>query len=276
MPKQQSAASKAKAKKGAKKKKLVDPFLKKDWYVVKVPKWTPRKKDHFRVGFSPATRGKQRKAMENRTFVINLADLQDEDKSNDFDLLSWKKFKFITEEMFGDKLLTQWHGMDITRDKRCSLIRKWHTMMECFCDAKTTDGYVLRVKALAFTKKQSTQIKKNCYAKNSQRHEIRAKMREIIRNAVSGSDLKSVVKKLGKSSIGTDIRKSCQKLFPLKHALIEKVKVVRRPKHDAAKVMEMHELKHGFDEIQDKEMESGDEDGSGDEGSENYDSDEAD
>jgi len=275
MPKQQSAAAKAKAKKGAKKKKLVDPFLKKDWYVIKVPKWTPRKKDHFRVGFSPATRGKQRKAMENRTFVINLADLQDEDKSNDFDLLSWKKYKFITEEIFGDKLLTQWYGMNITRDKRCSLIRKWHTMMECFCDAKTTDGYVLRVKALAFTKKQSTQIKKNCYAKNSQRHEIRAKMREIIRNAVSGSDLKSVVKKLGKSSIGTDIRKSCQKLFPLKHALIEKVKVVRRPKHDAAKVMEMHELKHGFDEIQDKEMESGDEEGSGDEGSENYDSDEA-
>jgi len=266
MPKQQSAAAKAKAKKGAKKKKLVDPFLKKDWYVIKVPKWTPRKKDHFRVGFSPATRGKQRKAMENRTFVINLADLQDEDKSNDFDLLSWKKYKFITEEIFGDKLLTQWYGMNITRDKRCSLIRKWHTMMECFCDAKTTDGYVLRVKALAFTKKQSTQIKKNCYAKNSQRHEIRAKMREIIRNAVSGSDLKSVVKKLGKSSIGTDIRKSCQKLFPLKHALIEKVKVVRRPKHDAAKVMEIHELKHGFDPIvevneddEDEEMGSGDE-----------------
>jgi len=275
MPKQQSAAAKAKAKKGSKKKKLVDPFLKKDWYVIKVPKWTPRKGEgvHFRVGFSPATRGKQRKAMENRTFVVNLADLQTNDKTNDYDQLSWKKYTFITEEMFGDKLLTQWYGMNITRDKRCSLIRKWHTMMECFCDAKTTDGYVLRVKALAFTKKQSTQIKKNCYAKNSQRHEIRAKMREIIRNAVSGSDLKSVVKKLSKSSIGTDIRKSCQKLFPLKHALIEKVRVVRRPKHDAAKVMEMHDLKHGFDEIK-KEEKSDEEDGDGDE-EENYSSDDS-
>ena len=167
MPKQ-SQALKAKQKKGAKKKKLVDAFLKKDWYVVKVPQWTARKRDHFRVGFSPATRGKQRRALENRTFVINVGDLQDEDKMNQHDDLNWKKFKFITEETFGDKLLTQWHGMDITRDKRCPLIRKWHTMLECFCDAKTSDGYVLRVKALAFTKKQSTQIKKNCYAKNSQ------------------------------------------------------------------------------------------------------------
>ena len=168
MPKQASAAQKAKAKKGSKKKKLVDPFLKKDWFVIKVPQWTSRRNDHYRVGFSPATKGKARKAMENRTFTINLGDLQDEDQKNEHDDLNWKKYKFMTEEVFGDKLLTQWHGMEITRDKRCSLIRKWHTMLECFCDAKTSDGYVLRVKALAFTKKQPTQIKKNCYAKSTQ------------------------------------------------------------------------------------------------------------
>jgi len=269
MPKQQSV-SKQKSKKGAKKKKLVDAFLKKDWYVVKVPQWTPRKMDKFRVGFSPATRGRQRKALESRTFVINLGDLQNNDQKNEFDTLSWKKYKFIVEETFGDKLLTQWHGMTITRDKRCSLIRKWHTMMECFCDAKTTDGYVLRVKAMAFTKKQSTQIKKNCYAKNSQRHAIRAKMREIIKNAISGTDLKGVVKKLSKSSIGTDIRKSCQVLYPLKHALIEKVKVVRKPKKDVAKLMEMHELKHGFDPIEVARSVDGSEDGDDDDDS-NYD-----
>merc|ERR1719461_1186905 len=259
MPKGQSQAQKQKqrAKKGAKKKKIVDPFLKKDWYVIKVPTWTQRRDDHYRVGFSPASKGKSRKALENRTFTINLGDLQNNDKQNANDDMNWKKFKFQLEETFGDKLLTQWYGMEITRDKRCSLIRKWHTMLECFCDAKTTDGYVLRIKALAFTKKQPTQIKKNCYAKNSQRHQIRAKMREIIKNHVSGSDLKSFVKKLWKTApktqgndvIGNDIRKSCQMYFPLKMALIEKVKVVRKPKKDVARLMEQHELKHGFDPI---------------------------
>lgn len=258
-----SSVSKQKQKKGSKKKKLTDAFLKKDWYVVKVPKYMPTTEAKWRVGFSPATKGKGRKALDQRTFVINLGDLQNEEKKNNHDDLNWKKFTFITEEVFGDKLLTQWHGMSITRDKRCSLIRKWHSMITTFCDAKTTDGYVLRIKALAFTKRQSTQIKKNCYAKNSQIRLIRARMREIIKNHVSQTDLKGVVDKLTKSRIGTDIRKSCQLTFPLKVCLIEKVKVHRKPKKDVAKLMEVHDLTTGFDAIEEDESEV--EDGDGDE-----------
>merc|ERR1712130_302023 len=222
---------------------------KKDWYVVKVPKYMPTSQNKWRVGYTPATKGKARKALESRSFVINLGDLQNEGQKNEHDDLNWKKFKFITEEVFGDKLLTQWHGMEITRDKRCSLIRKWHSMIEAFCDAKTTDGYVLRIKALAFTKRQSTQIKKNCYAKPSQMRIIRGRMREIIRNHISSTDLKGVVDKLSKSDIGNDIRKSCQLTFPLKVCLIEKVKVLRKPKKDVAKLMAMHDLTVGFDEL---------------------------
>ena len=168
MPTAQSIAQKSRAKKGGKKKRAVDVFLKKDWYVVKVPTYMKCDKNAYRVGYTPANKGKARKALECRSFVINLGDLQNDDHKNEHEELNWKKFKFMTEETFGDKLLTQWHGMEITRDKRCSLIRKWHSMIEAFCDAKTTDGYVLRVKALAFTKRQMGQIKKNCYAKTSQ------------------------------------------------------------------------------------------------------------
>eukprot|EP00483_Globobulimina_turgida_P000529 UN00529 len=249
MPKAQSAAQKAKAKKGMKKIRVADPFLKKDWYVVKVPTYMPNTTNKWRVGYTPANKAKSRKSLENRSFVINLGDLQNEEKKNAHDDLNWKKFKFITEETFGDKILTQWHGMQITRDKRCSLIRKWHSMIETFCDAKTTDGYVLRIKALAFTKRQSTQIKKNCYAKTSQMRIIRARMRDIIRNHVSSADLQGVVAKLSTSSIGTDIRKSCQLTFPLKICLIEKVKVLRKPKKDIPKLMAMHDLTTGFDPL---------------------------
>jgi len=257
-----SVAQKSRAKKGGKKKRAVDVFLKKDWYVVKVPKYMPTTQNKWRVGYTPATKGKARKALESRSFVINLGDLQNEDQKNEHDDLNWKKFKFITEEVFGDKILTQWHGMEITRDKRCSLIRKWHSMITAFCDAKTTDGYVLRVKALAFTKRQMGQIKKNCYAKTSQMRVIRGRMREIIRNHVSGSDLKGVVDKLSKSDIGNDIRKSCQLTFPLKICLIEKVKVLRKPKKDVAKLMEMHDLQTGFDALVDDAEEGSDEDDS--------------
>eukprot|EP01083_Nonionella_stella_P291313 991305_1 len=260
MPKAQSAAQKAKAKKGMKKKRAADPFLKKDWYVVKVPTFMPTSQNKYRVGYTPANKGNSRKALESRSFVINLGDLQNEEKKNQHDDLNWKKFKFITEETFGDKLLTQWYGMEITRDKRCSLIRKWHSMIEAFCDAKTTDGYVLRIKALAFTKRQSTQIKKNCYAKTSQMRIIRKRMREIIRNHISSSDLQTVVDKLSKSDIGTDIRKSCQLTFPLKICLIEKVKVLRKPKQDSANLLAMHDLTTGFDVLVDNEDSDDDQD----------------
>merc|ERR1712087_1095598 len=157
----------------------------------------------------------------------NLGDLQNEEKKNSHDDLNWKKYKFITEETFGDKLLTQWHGMSITRDKRCSLIRKWHSMITAFC-----------------------------YAKTAQMRTIRARMCEIMRNHGSTTDLKGVVQKLTKSQIGTDIRKACQLTFPLKVCLIEKVKVIRKPKKDVAKIMQIHDLTTGFDAIEEDEEEN--------------------
>merc|ERR1712048_1115927 len=91
------------------------------------------------------------------------------------------------------------------------------------------------------------------------------RMREIIKNHVSGTDLKGVVEKLTKSDIGNDIRKSCQLTFPLKICLIEKVKVLRKPKKDVAKLMQMHDLVHGFDDLTAIAEEQGSdaEDGSG-------------
>merc|ERR1719507_2872735 len=50
--------------------------------------------------------------------------------------------------------LTDFHGMSLARDKLCSLIRKWTTLIEAFADVKTTDGYVVRMFVIAFTKKR--------------------------------------------------------------------------------------------------------------------------
>merc|ERR1712211_88542 len=57
---------------------------------------------------------------------------------------------------------------------------------------------------------------------------------------VSSTDLKEVVNKLIPDSIARDIEKACQGIYPLHDVHIRKVKVLKRPRFDLTKLMDMH------------------------------------
>lgn len=57
---------------------------------------------------------------------------------------------------------------------------------------------------------------------------------------MSQSDLRDVVTKLIPDSIGKDIEKACSNLYPLSDVYIRKVKVVKKPRFDLAKLLELH------------------------------------
>jgi small subunit ribosomal protein S3Ae len=101
--------------------------------------------------------------------------------------------------------LTNFHGMDTTKDHLCSLVRKWHTLIEATVDAKTSDGFLLRLLLIAFTKRGDKQLKATTYAKRSQVNQIWKNMVEIITKAVSKSTLKEVVNKLINEKIPVEI-----------------------------------------------------------------------
>lgn len=105
---------------------------------------------------------------------MNLADL-----NNDEDQAS-KKIRLCIEEVQGRSCLTDFYGMTLTRDKICSLIKKWQTLIEAHVDVKTTDGYVVRLFCIAFTKRRPDQVRANCYAQSAQIRRIRKKMVEIM------------------------------------------------------------------------------------------------
>jgi small subunit ribosomal protein S3Ae len=129
--------------------------------------------------------------LKGRVFEISLAELN-KDESQGF-----RKVKLICEDVQGTNVVTNFHGLDMTRDKLCSLIRKWRTLIEANVDVRTTDGYVLRVFAIAFTKKHAKQDPKStCYAQSGQVRNIRKKMFEIINEEATKSDLKELVQKL--------------------------------------------------------------------------------
>merc|ERR1719428_1936445 len=84
------------------------------------------------------------------------------------------------------------------------------------------------------------QVKNNCYAQSSQIRRIRKKMVEIMTAEASKVQLRDLVKKLIPESISKEIEKQTQGIFPLKDTLIRKVKILKKPKFDITKLMELH------------------------------------
>jgi len=224
----------SKSKKGG-KKRVGDPMAKKEWYDLKAPSMF-----HVRsCGKTLVTKSAGTKlatdGLKGRVFELNLADLQTDDDQ------AFRKIKLCCEDVQEKNCLTDFHGMDITRDKLCSMVRKWHSLIEASVDVKTTDGYLLRMFCIAFTNKHKTQVRTTCYARTSQIRRIRAIMMDTMTKEANKVQLRELVKKFIPESIGTRIEGACKHIFPLQSVYIRKVKILKKPKLDIAKLMELHD-----------------------------------
>jgi len=222
------------AKKGGVKKKVVDPFTRKEWYDIKAPSVFGPKQQVGKT-FVNRTAGTRiaSEGLKGRIFEVNLADLSnDEDKA-------YRKIKLRAEDVIGKNVLTNFYGMDLTTEKYRSLVRKWQSLIETNVDVKTTDGYYLRLFAIAFTAKRPNQIKKTCYAQTSQKRAIRKKMVDIIVREASTVSLNDLVAKFIPESIANQIVKETQMIFPLTNVFIRRAKVLKTPKFDAYKLQEL-------------------------------------
>lgn len=181
-----------KGKKGT-KKRVGDRFLKKEWWTVKAPGMF--KERIFTRTPINVTQGKvlASECIKGRVFEANHADLNKDIKDK-----SHQKFKFIVEdaEPATKECITNFYGLETTRHFNCNIIRKWHSLIECFTDVKTKDGFLLRLFTIAFTKRQKKQLRATCYAQRSQVKQIRKIMQAEITKEVRKSTLKEVTIKL--------------------------------------------------------------------------------
>merc|ERR1712062_122299 len=188
----------------------------KDWYDIKAPSlFKVRQVGKTLVNRTQGTRIAS-DGLKGRVYEVSLADLQNENDAE----RSFRKFKLVCEEVQGKNCLANFHGMGLTTDKLRSMVKKWQTLIEANCDVKTTDGYTLRVFCIGFTRKQELSTKKTAYAQAGQVRNIR--------------------KKMIPDSIARDIEKACQGIYPLHDVHIRKVKVMKRPRFDLNKLMDMH------------------------------------
>jgi len=229
-----------KNKKLGKKKKgtarrAQDPFQRKEWYEVKAPTNFPARAIGKTVATKTTGQRQARDSLIGRVFEASLGDLKPQGGEDE----AFRKFRFRVEEVQGSQCLTNFYGMDLTTDKLRSLVRKWQTLIETHVDVKTADGYTLRLFAIAFTKRRNNQLRKTSYAQSSQIKQIRKKMTEIIQRE-SACELNELVNKLVSEVIGREIEKSTQGIYPLKDVMIRKVKMLRSPKTDVGKLLDLH------------------------------------
>jgi small subunit ribosomal protein S3Ae len=222
----------SKGRKGT-KKKIVDPFSRKEWYTIKAPAaFTNRI-----VGKTPVNRSAGTKlasdSLKGRVISVSLADLNSNESQ------AWRTIRLRVEDVQGKECLTNFYGMDFTTDKLKLHVKKWQTLIEAHVDVKTLDGYGIRMFAIGFTK-QNSPTKKTCYAKTSKVRQIRRKMMDIMTKEATSVELKDLVKQFIPDTIATRIERECQGIYPLSKVFIRKAKIVRTPKLDPMKLLEIH------------------------------------
>lgn len=108
-----------KGKKGL-KKRLIDPLSRKTWFNLLAPvPFDPKSFGYTCITKSSGTRIAE-ECLKGRVFESSYADL-----SAKSDNKAWRKVKLIVDDVEGAHAKTSFYGMDITRDKLCSMIRKW-------------------------------------------------------------------------------------------------------------------------------------------------------
>merc|ERR1712038_1213540 len=214
-----------KSKKGG-KKKVVDPFIKKEWFDVKAPNMFKQRN----IGKTLVTKTIGNKVaadgLEHRVYDINQEDLQGQDGNH------FRKFRLVCEDVQGKNCLTNFHGMGLVREK--------HTMISAHCDVRTTDNFQLRLFVVGFTAKDQKQVKGTTCCQSHQAKSIRKIMVDTMQKTASSGDIQNLVKNLLVDTIASDITKQVKSIYPLENVHVQKVKTIKRPKLDLGRLAELH------------------------------------
>jgi len=204
------------------KKRNPEISLRKDWFSVTSPKEFGEKNLGTTLANKSSNTSRIIQSLKDRNYRISLADIKNSEDS------SSKKLIFRCYDYDTKNCLTGFHGMEISRDKFCSFIRKWQTMIEVNSDIKTKDGFFLRIFVVAFSRKRKNQSKKSSYIKTSQIRTIRRKMVEIITRECTTCNLKDLIPKIISEKLVDEIGFHGSKIFPLRNVVIRKIKVLEK------------------------------------------------
>lgn len=218
------------------KKQIKEPMSRKEWYDVVAP--TAFKTRQFTKTICNKTQGLKIASdnIRGRVFEANLADL-DGGANRD---QPFRKVKLVSQDVVGRNVLTQFHSMSLTTDKLRSMFRKWCTTIEATIDAKTSDGYLLRLFIISFTTRQANQLSKNCYSATRLEKWVRFRMAKMTQKRLAKCDINQAVVQLTKDHLTDSLFKRCNSIVPLRDVKITQVKVLKAPRFETQKLLDSH------------------------------------
>ena len=217
------------------KRKIAEPFSRKEWYNVKVPKnFKVREAGEIVVNKTVGTKIASEN-LKGRVIERNLADLMGNEKFGIYN------YKFSVEDVNGKDCLTVFHSLKLTTDKYRSIVKKWCTLIEASVDVKTADGNTISIFCIAFTARKPNQVKKTSYAKRIQVQKIRRIMKGLMSKAAAEKSLPDFVDSLRSPRLTKEIADKCKKVFPIENVYIRKVKILKGAKVDSLKLLEQHQ-----------------------------------
>lgn len=223
-------------KKGKSTKKKADVFTRKNWYEIKAP--TFMDSEARRAGRTPVTKTTGRKietdSLMGRVGEFNLSDLVKKNED------AYKKIKLEVLDVSGRSCLTDFYGLELTREKIAGMIKKRRSLVEVKADVRTADGYVVRIFVVCFTRDTKEQVKVFSYAQAGQIRKIRRKVQNLLNTTISAGSLKDLVNILMSDKLEIDIEKATQSIYPCYPVNVWKVKIVKKPKADLTRLYDLH------------------------------------
>jgi len=190
--------------------RVKDKWAMKKWFTLIAPEYFGMAE----IGYTPAD---DESKVINRTVEITLAEL-----TNDYSNQNpYKKLVFKVFKVAGENAYTKFHRFELTRDYLNSLTRRRTSKIEDIVDVTTADGYVLRVKSVAFTVKR---------CQSSQKRAIRKIMNEIVRKSAEKNNFVQFLQEAVLGKIPAEIYKNAKKIYPLRRVEIRMIEVLKEPK----------------------------------------------
>jgi small subunit ribosomal protein S3Ae len=185
-------------------RKVKDRWRAKEWYKIHAPKMF----NEMQIGETPSG---DPSSLVGRTTEVTVHDL-----TGDFSKMHIK-LKFKVNDVTGLDAHTVFVGQDLTSDYIRRLTRRKRTKTDHVVDARTKDGFLVRVKPMCVTEKR---------IQASQETAIRTIMTTHLHKTIADMSISDVVKSVISGEMAKDLSRSTKIIVPTKRIEIRRTEVL--------------------------------------------------